>query len=165
MHSAATCSADLCGTLSLTYMPCHRLSHGFQVCARACHGCGCRVAPELVVEAQLAALQRGDIFGASCFNIWRTHSSGFGLGIHYELMRDKLAQAPYDVLLHHSEAYLGAAALPSQRVMLQEVVVLGGGPGGGGSRGGAGGVRFLWRMGMQANGCWMVTGISVVDTY
>ncbi|GAB4816896.1 hypothetical protein N2152v2_003942 [Parachlorella kessleri] len=168
-----------------------------------------KAAPEAVVKAQLAALQRGDVFGASCFNIWRSHSSAQGLGIHYQLLRDKLQEPPFDLLLWHAEAMLGPAALPSQRVMLQEVVVLGSGGsmegrGGGsshsrgssstsrgwgrgahgtpsrgssGSAAGAGGLglggrqggpssgRFLWRLGMQANGCWQVTGIEVVDTF
>ena len=169
-----------------------------------------RAAPEAVVKAQLAALQRGDIFGASCFDIWRSHSSAQGLGIHYQLLRDKLQEPPFDLLLWHAEAMLGPAALPSQRVMLQEVVVLGGagGLGGRGSgsihssrgsssssgwgkgadgavsrgssssgvgdggmmglgrrRGGPSSGRFLWRLGMQVNGCWQVTGIEVLETF
>lgn len=87
-----------------------------------------------MVKAQLAALARGDIFGASGFNIWsHAHGSGFGLGIHYELMRDKLRQPPYSLLLGHSEALLGAAALPKQRVQLQV-----------GLRGASGGAGQLW---------------------
>lgn len=110
-----------------------------------------------MVKAQLAALQRGDIFSASCFSVWRSRGSGFSLGLHYDLMREMLAAEPYSALLHHADAWLGPAALPSQRVMLQEVGVAlaAGGVGGGG-------VRFLWRLGMQANGCWQVTGIEAV---
>ena len=131
-----------------------------------------------MVRAPLAALARGDIFEASQFNIWSTaHGSSFGLGIHYELMKQKLAGPPFDLLLGHAEAQLGAAALPSQRVQLQEVVVMGGsgsrsGSGGGsGSRSGSGGggggraARFLWQLCMQQNSCWMVTGISLVEEF
>jgi hypothetical protein len=34
----------------------------------------CRAAPEAIVRAQLAALQQGDVFGASCFSMW--HGKG-----------------------------------------------------------------------------------------
>lgn len=54
------------------------------------------------------------------------------------------------MLLRHAAAQLGTAALPSQREMLQEVAVL--------AADGAS-ARFLWRLGIGPQGCWMVTGI------
>ncbi|KAI7836203.1 hypothetical protein COHA_009928 [Chlorella ohadii] len=115
-----------------------------------------KAAPEAIVKAQLAALQHGDLFNASCFSSWRGGMKGHvasrrtGLGFHLEALRTKLQQEPYGLLLHHAAAQLGTAVLPSQHEMLQEVAVL--------AEDGAS-ARFLWRMGIGAQGCWMVTGI------
>ena len=97
-----------------------------------------------------------------------THPPPAGLSFHHDALRTQLAQPPYDRLLLLGaaapaaaavEARLGAAALPTQREQLQEVELVG--LGGGGSEGGgsSGGTRFVWRLGMAAHGCWMVSGI------
>ncbi|PRW60354.1 riboflavin kinase isoform B [Chlorella sorokiniana] len=115
-----------------------------------------KAAPEAIAKAQLAALQQGDLFNASCFSSWRGGMKGHvasrrtGLGFHLEALRSKVQQEPYSLLLHHAAAQLGTAVLPSQREMLQEVAVL--------AEDGAS-ARFLWRLGIGAQGCWMVTGI------
>ncbi len=105
-------------------------------------------------------------------------------GVQRSLLNDLLREPSYRVLLGHARAELGAAALPSQRVMLQEVTVVGdstsssssssrdssstgvwseGSSGIGGSVGGEGSSSlFVWQLGMQANGCWLTTGISLV---
>lgn len=175
----------------------------------------CRAAPEAIVRAQLAALQQGDVFGASCFSMWhgkglssRKTSEGLscvpaclpseprramcsstsayssqdsaepaaiwecipllvlmpllcdavccavvccaGLGYHHDALRSKLGQEPYGLLLRHAAVQLGAAALPTQRQLLQEVAVL--------AADGAS-ARFVWCLSMASHGCWMVSGI------
>lgn len=73
-----------------------------------------------------------------------------GLAFHHEALRQKLRQEPYGLLLRHAAAQLGTAALPSQRELLQEVGVL---------AADGSSARFLWRLGIGQQGCWMVTGI------
>jgi hypothetical protein len=104
------------------------------------------------------------------------HASSSGWEAHLAAFKQLLQQPHYRLLGEHAVAELGASALPSQRQFLQEVVLLGpnsssssscncvGGAGGVGSSGvledGVG--RFLWRLGMQADGCWMVRSIEVL---
>ena len=121
-----------------------------------------------MLKALLAALARRAVFDASCFASWRGPGPGAGGGPLHEdgaaggmaarlaLLRELLAAEPYAALLGHGRAELGAAALPSQRDMLQLVTVH---PAGGGGGGTGGGTAFRFRLGLQANGCWMVTGI------
>lgn len=117
-----------------------------------------RCAPEAIVRAQLAALQRGDILDAGSFSSWRSGGGGggrvgsrrTGLAFHLDALAAKLEREPYGLLLRHAAAQLGAAALASPREQWQEVSVL---AADGASQ------RFLWRLGMGAQGCWMVTGI------
>ena len=55
----------------------------------------CRAAPEAVVKAQLAALQEGDVFGASCYNMWhrkgltsrKTSAAWAGLAVVVHMLR------------------------------------------------------------------------------
>ena len=72
--------------------------------------------------------------------------------VHCDLLQRQLAQSPYRLLLGHSLAQLGPAALPSQREQLQEVVVWGGG--------GIGAAVYRWRLQLQPNSCWMVAAIE-----
>lgn len=133
--------------------------------------------PESVVKAQLAALHRGDIYEASSFNNWessdpfnksrrRGGKRRFTMGIHYEMLREMLAEMPYGVLMKHQAAVLGPAAVPTQGSMLQEVWVKAGkendaGVADGSGRGGdEGWTRFIWKLELQAeNGCWVCCGI------
>lgn len=147
--------------------------------------------PESVIYAQLEALQRGDVYEASQFNTWSSTTvsqsavderegkereikvdrlSSFSLGVQYELLRDILLAVPYSVLANHSSAVLGAAALPTQRSMLQEVWVKSGRKSVGGTgeeiHGGEW-VRFIWNLNLETSiGCWMCTKIEpyYVDT-
>jgi hypothetical protein len=141
--------------------------------------------PESVVYAQLEALRRGDVYEASQFNIWRQLSvtsisketdeqnrilnaqpSSFSLGLQYELLRDTLRDSSYTALVNHRSAVFGAAALPTQRSMLQEVWVKSSGGASAsatGSRSRAAGdwVRFVWNLSLESsNGCWMCTQIE-----
>lgn len=74
--------------------------------------------------------------------------------------RSKLRQLPYHHLLTHESVELGRAALPTQRQFVQCVKLKLPSPGG--SRLGleSGSIaEFVFTLGMQANGCWMVTAI------
>jgi hypothetical protein len=77
-----------------------------------------------------------------------------GLGFHHDALRTKLQQAPHSVLVGHGGVQLGNAALPTQREQLQHVAVLA-----------ADGTteHFVWRLGMNTNGCWMVSGIFAAE--
>lgn len=124
-----------------------------------------KASPESVVLSQLAALQGANIFEASTFNNWQKTDAtsntkgrrrggrrGFLMGIHYELLRDMVAEEPCAVLTNpHASATLGYAALPAPNTMLQEVVVV---------CGSTGTVKFVWKLELQVeNGCWLCTGI------
>ena len=114
------------------------------------------------------------------------HASSSGWEAHLAAFRQLLLQPHYRLLGEHKVAELGASALPSQRQFLQEVVLIGlsssssssssssgndsssskdssrrDGGGGSGNREQLVG-RFLWRLGMQADGCWMVRSIEVL---
>jgi hypothetical protein len=145
--------------------------------------------PESVVYAQLHALQRGDVYEASQFNNWtelekqtrekniqkdaatsrERERPSLSLGLQFELLRDTLLEEPYSALNKHSSAVFGAAALPTQHSMLQEVWLKssssssGGGSGGGSTASATAGewVRFVWNLNLEANnGCWMCTKIQ-----
>ena len=142
-------------------------------------------APEAVVKAQLAALKRGDVFDASSMSNWeatdpfnasrrRGGRRRFTMGIHYERLREMLAEVPYGVLMKHESAVLGPSAIPTQGTMLQEVWVKAGNNdviegitntntniSGGGKVGVHDGwTRFIWKLALQSeNGCWVCTGI------
>jgi hypothetical protein len=107
-----------------------------------------RSSPELVVLAQLAALSRGDLPAAACFNLWSRNKQAGGWELQLQEFRGLLRSEPYHLLLRHEGARLGAAALPTQRRQLQEVLL------------GAGEARFLWSLCMQGDGCWMVEAIQ-----
>eukprot|EP00887_Chlorella_sp_A99_P003174 scaffold9.g3174.t1 len=116
---------------------------------------GAQCSPEAVVLAQLQALQQFDTFEAGQYNMWRCGTTGTGrlaVLVQSEMLQHQLAAPPYRLLLGHAAAQLGPAALPSQREQLQEVFVFGGE--------GSGAAVYTWRLGMQANGCWMVLGIA-----
>jgi hypothetical protein len=136
-----------------------------------------RTSPELVVLAQLQALQQQDVVTAAGFNMLGRHASGSGWDAHLAAFRHLLSQPQYKMLCQHSNVELGSSALPSQRHFLQEVVLQddgssssSGSSSGSGvsssSRGVGGGgsseVRFLWRLGMQDAGCWMVRSIELL---
>jgi hypothetical protein len=144
-----------------------------------------RVSPELIVRAQLQALRQQQLLKACGFNLMGRHASSSGWEAHLAAFRQLLLQPHYRLLGEHQTAELGASALPSQRQFLQEVVLIGPssssssnsssgkdssssmdssrGDGGGGSGNGEQLVgRFLWRLGMQADGCWMVRSIEVL---
>ncbi|KAG2492172.1 hypothetical protein HYH03_009421 [Edaphochlamys debaryana] len=110
-----------------------------------------RWSPELVVKAQLAALRRGDVVGASSFNLWSRSTSG-GWDLHLRSFRALLQQPPYTALLAARGAALGPAALASGRRQLQEVELLGAGEP----------CRLVYQLGMQANGCWVIEAIRAV---
>jgi len=122
-----------------------------------------KCSPEAVVRAQLAALKRGDFFEAACFNRKGVSSATSRPSQRAPSLIDQVAElqglvgaAPYTMLIKHSDAVLGPAALLSQRKMVQEVSVRGEG-----SR--AGWSRFVWELGLQGNLCWMTTAIRAVD--
>jgi hypothetical protein len=136
-----------------------------------------RTSPELVVLAQLQALQQQDVVTAAGFNMLGRHASGSGWDAHLAAFRHLLSQPQYKMLCQHSSVELGNSALPSQRHFLQEVVLQDAGSssssssssrsGGSSSSRGVGGggsseVRFLWRLGMQDAGCWMVRSIELL---
>ncbi|KAF6250987.1 hypothetical protein COO60DRAFT_1565249 [Scenedesmus sp. NREL 46B-D3] len=140
-----------------------------------------RTSPELVVLAQLQALQQQDVVAAAGFNMLGRHASGSGWDAHLAAFRHLLGQPLYSMLCKHSSVELGSSALPSQRHFLQEVVLQDDGSSSisrgsssgsrgssrswdrGGERDGSGSEgRFLWRLGMQADGCWMVRSIEVL---
>lgn len=77
---------------------------------------------------------------------------------HLAHFRQQLRQPQYHVLLTHTGVELGAAALPKQRQFLQAVSLALPGP-----SGFSGSVQLIWQLGMQANGCWMVTGIHTMQ--
>jgi hypothetical protein len=117
----------------------------------------CRAAPEAIAKAQLAALQQGDVLGASCFSMWQARnlsSRKTSLGSHHEALRSQLQQEPYMRLLGHASAHLGSAALPRQHEMLLQVTVLA-----------ADGTEtdYVWRLNLATNGCWMVSGIFAAE--
>jgi hypothetical protein len=125
------------------------------------------------VRAQLQALRQQQLLKACGFNLMGRHASSSGWEAHLAAFRQLLQQPHYRLLGEHTVAELGASALPSQRQFLQEVVLLGpnnssssssvGGVVGGSSGVSGDGVgRFLWRLGMQADGCWMVRSIEVL---
>jgi hypothetical protein len=116
-----------------------------------------RSSPELVVLAQLQALQQQDVVAAAAFNMLGRHASGSGWDAHLAAFRQLLSQPHYSMLCKHSGAELGSSALPSQRHFLQEVVLQDAG-----SSSSSSDARFLWRLGMQADGCWMVRAIEVL---
>ena len=124
-----------------------------------------RIPPELVVRAQLQALRQQQLLQACGFNLMGRHASSSGWEAHLNAFRQLLQQPHYALLGQHVRAELGASALPTQRQFLQEVVLYG--PGGGAADSSAGEGqhavgRFLWRLGMQADGCWMVRSIEVL---
>jgi hypothetical protein len=131
-----------------------------------------RHSPELAVLAQLQALQQQDIVAAAGFNMLGRHASGSGWDAHLAAFRQLLRQPQYSMLCKHSRVELGSSALPGQRHFLQEVILQGGahssssssssGSGIGGVGSGSE-VRYLWRLGMQADGCWMVRSIELLQ--
>lgn len=133
-----------------------------------------RTSPELIVLAQLHALRQNDVISACGFNMLGRHASGSGWNAHLTAFRNMLQQPHYHLLASHTAAELGGSALPSQRHFLQEVVLyeLSGRDGddksssssGSSSKNSGRGLagRFLWRLGMQADGCWMVRSIEVL---
>lgn len=120
-----------------------------------------RVPPELIVRAQLQALRQQQLLRACGLNLMGRHASSSAWEAHLTAFRQLLQQPHYRLLGEHAAAELGQSALPSQRQFLQEVVLTG--CGSSGSLGGEeGSGRFLWRLGMQADGCWMVRSIEVL---
>jgi hypothetical protein len=118
-----------------------------------------RVPPELIVRAQLQALRQQQLLKACGFNLMGRHASSSAWEAHLTAFRQLLQQPHYRLLGAHAAAELGQSALPSQRQFLQEVVLTGAGSQGG-EEGSSG--RFLWRVGMQADGCWMVRSNEVL---
>jgi hypothetical protein len=125
-----------------------------------------------VALAQLAALQRGDVFEAASFNNWRATDPfagrrggrrGFSLGLHCERLRETLAEPPYAALLRHAGAQLGPAALPQRGGLLQEVWVRAAAAAAGQEGEGLVAARFVWRLSLQPNGCWMTSSITPFD--
>jgi hypothetical protein len=118
-----------------------------------------RASPELVVLAQLSALRQHDVIGAVGFNMLGRRASSSGWDGHLAAFRALLSAPAFAPLCRHTAppALLGAA-LPNQRSLLQEVVL--GGIGGASPAEAASAARFLWRLGMQADGCWMVRSIE-----
>lgn len=113
-----------------------------------------RVSPEAVIRAQLAALQQGDVAGASRYNLWGRATSG-GSEVHQEGFRALLRQRPYQQLLTHHSYHLLEAALPTPHHFVQEVEVMQ--PP---SRAGPQvSCRLVWDLRLQGNGCWATCGI------
>jgi hypothetical protein len=127
------------------------------------------------VRAQLQALRQQQLLQACGFNLMGRHASSSAWEAHLTAFKQLLQQPHYRLLGEHVAAELGASALPSQRQFLQEVVLTAvpgssssvyGGAGAGVGKGAdmqldqSG--RFLWRLGMQADGCWMVRSIEVL---
>jgi hypothetical protein len=145
-----------------------------------------RVSPETVVLTQLHALRQGQLLAASGWNMMGHHASSSGWEPQLAAFKRLAASQPYAVLCSSEGArvQLGPSALPSQRQLLQEVVVVGppqpqpqpppppqqqqqqqrGCGSGGGYMGGgvASEARFLWRLGIQDRGCWMVRSIEAL---
>jgi hypothetical protein len=120
-----------------------------------------RASPELVVRAQLRALRQQELLAACGFNLMGRHASSSGWETHLQAWKRLLQEPAYQALCAHTGAELGASALPSQRQLLQEVVLSGADDGASSSRSSSSS-RFLWRLGMQADGCWMVRSIEVL---
>jgi hypothetical protein len=133
-----------------------------------------KASPEAIVLAQLQSLRGGAVAEAATFNMWglksqdrvssgsRTSASpqledtcAPVLDVHYDTFKAVLQSSPFHTLLHHASVEVGEAALLSQRCQVQRVRVRGDGRDGGSHTG----AWFEWELGMQANGCWMVTGI------
>eukprot|EP00775_Hariotina_reticulata_P003670 gene3670-3931_t len=117
-----------------------------------------RCSPELVVLAQLQALQNQELVTATGFNMLGRHASGSAWDAHLAAFKHLLSQQHYSLLIAHNRAELGSSALPRQRHFLQEVLLWSKGSSSGSSSPG----RFLWRLGMQADGCWMVRSIEAL---
>jgi hypothetical protein len=126
-----------------------------------------RHTPEAIVAAQLASLNRGDVYDAASFNFWQaplrnSDEPSRVFGLQYRLFAEALKTWPMAALLRHEEAVLGVAALPSQRSMVQEVVLKRASIEGDSKVLSVTGdwVRLVWRLGLHGNGCWMVLGIT-----
>ncbi|KAF8060015.1 ccr4 [Scenedesmus sp. PABB004] len=116
-----------------------------------------RAPPELVVLGQLAALRRGDAVAAAGFNMLGRHAGASGWDAHLAAWRQLLARPRYGALCAHAATELGASALPSQRLVLQEVLLRS-------APGGRPPERFLWRLGMASDGCWAVRAIEALPS-
>ncbi len=124
-----------------------------------------RASPELLLHAQLAALQAGDLATAAGFTRWgrlrhkaATNSSSSS-DSHMAGFKALMRQHPYHQLLTHSGVVaLGAAALPSQRTFVQEVRL----QSGQGEASSAAAPVYVWEMGMAADGCWVVDAVRAV---
>jgi hypothetical protein len=125
------------------------------------------------VRAQLQALRQQQLLQACGLNLMGRHASSSAWEAHLTAFKQLLQQPHYRLLGEHVAAELGASALPSQRQFLQEVVLTAAPSSSSGSSASdrliAGADkqldqsgRFLWRLGMQADGCWMVRSIEVL---
>lgn len=117
-----------------------------------------RTPPELVVLAQLEALRGGDVRGAAAFMLDAADS---GVEAAAGSLREKLRSSEgFHVLLTQgSQPVLSSAAVPSDRVFLQEVIVEGA-PGA--MDGADASVHFLWTLHLGSDMCWATTCIELV---
>jgi len=115
-----------------------------------------RAGPELVVQAQLAALRRGDVRSAAAFMVAAPGGAPEGAAspaaaaaanAAAEALRSQLRDGGLHPLLTHASAELAGAALPATRRFEQAVVLT---PGG----------AFLWRLELDGGQCWRVASIA-----
>jgi hypothetical protein len=137
--------------------------------------------PETIVLAQLAALRSRDLHTAAGFNILGRHHTA-GWAVQLAAFQQLLERPDCQLLLSHTDVRLASAACPLPRQFLLEVVLQNNmagtrmrgrsGPaavaaGVAGTSQHQGGTqqqegRFLWRMAMHADGCWLVKAIEAL---
>jgi hypothetical protein len=130
--------------------------------------------PETIVLAQLAALRFRDLHTAAGFNILGRHLTA-GWAVQLAAFQKLLERPSCHLLLAHTDVRLASAACPLPRQFLVEVVLQDNtagtsrrGRSGAAAGSGAGTSqqqqegRFLWRMAMHADGCWLVKAIEAL---